>query len=264
QEFALTTANITSSTFGKLFSCSVDAAIYAQPLWIPGISIGGGKHNIVVVATMRDSVYVFDADANPCLTYWHKQLIPAGETYGDYNDVISTDIVPDIGILGTPVIDPASNTLYVVTKTKNTGTASYHQRIHALSLVDGSEMFSGPVDITSAITVPGTGDGSSGGNVPFDTKNENQRCGLALVNGIVYVAWASHGDYGPYHGWVIGYNAGNLGQTPVLFNTTPNGTQGGIWMSGGAPAADAANNLYVISGNGTLDKNPPRTNYSMA
>src|SRR5262249_26606076 len=152
------------------------------------------------------------------------------------------DIVPDIGILGTPVIDSSTNTIYVVTKTKTNGTTTYHQRIHALSLVDGSEKFSGPTDITSALTVPGTGVGASGGNVGYDPKIENQRPGLALVNGVVYVAWASHGDQGPYHGWVIGYSAGNLAQAPVLFNTSPNASQGGIWMSGGAPAADNSGN----------------------
>jgi len=262
-EFALTPTNVTTASFGKLFSCNADGALYAQPLWVPNVSIGGGPHNVVVAATMRDSVFVFDADANPCVTYWNKNLIPAGETYGSWNDVGSADIYPDIGILGTPVIDPASSTIYVVTKTKDAGGA-YHQRIHALSLIDGSEKFSGPADITSSITVPGTGDGSSGGNVPFDPRAENQRCGLALVNGVVYVSWASHGDNGPYHGWIIGYNAANLAQAPVLFNDTPNGGEGGIWMSGGAPSADSANNLYVISGNGSFDKTTPRTNYGMA
>ena len=158
-EFALTPTNVTTASFGKLFSCNADGAIYAQPLWVPNVSIGGGPHNVVVAATMRDSVFVFDADANPCVTYWNKNLIPAGETYGSWNDVGSADIYPDIGIMGTPVIDPASSTIYVVTKTKDAGGA-YHQRIHALSLIDGSEKFSGPADITSSITVPGTGDGS--------------------------------------------------------------------------------------------------------
>jgi hypothetical protein len=252
-EFALTPANVTTSTFGKLFSCNADGAIYAQPLWVPGVSIGVGAHNIVVAATMRDSVYVFDADANPCVTYWNKNLIPGGETYGNNGDVGSADIFPDIGILGTPVIDPASNTVYVVTKTKNSGTTTYHQRIHALSLIDGSEKFSGPTDITSAITVPGSGDGGNGTTVPFDPLRENERPGLALVNGTVYVSWASHGDNGPYHGWLIGYNAANLAQAPAVFNATPNGGQGGIWMSGGAPSADTANNLYLITGNGSFD-----------
>jgi hypothetical protein len=262
REFALTPSNVNTSSFGKLFSCNADGAIYAQPLWVPNVGIGGGTHNVIVAATMRDSVYVFDADANPCVTYWNKNLIPGGETYGNNGDVGSLDIFPDIGILGTPVIDSTTSTIYVVTKTKNSGTTTYHQRIHALNLTDGSEKFGGPIDITSAITVPGVGDQSSGGNVPFNVLTENQRPGLALVNGVVYVSWASHGDNTPYHGWIIGYNAGNLAQTPTVFNTTPNGGLGGIWMSGGAPAADSSNNLYVITGNGSFDST--NKNYGMA
>jgi len=262
REFALTPVNVNMSSFGKLFSCNADGAIYAQPLWVSKVSIGVGTHNVIVAATMRDSVYVFDADANPCVTYWNKSLIPGGETYGNNGDMGSADIFPDIGILGTPVIDSATGTIYVVTKTKNSGTTTYHQRIHALNLADGSEKFGGPIDITSAITVPGVGDQSSGGNVPFNVLTENQRSGLALVNGVVYVSWASHGDNTPYHGWIIGYNVGNLAQAPTVFNTTPNGGLGGIWMSGGAPAADSSNNLYVITGNGSFDNT--NRNYGMA
>jgi len=262
REFALTPGNVNTSSFGKLFSCNADGAIYAQPLWVPKVGVGGGTHNVIVAATMRDSVYVFDADANPCVTYWNKNLIPGGETYGNNGDLGTADIFPDIGILGTPVIDSTTSTIYVVTKTKNSGTTTYHQRIHALSLTDGSEKFGGPIDITSAITVPGVGDQSSGGSVPFNVLTENQRSGLALVNGVVYVSWASHGDNTPYHGWIIGYNAGNLAQAPTVFNTTPNGGLGGIWMSGGAPAADSSNNLYVITGNGSFDNT--NQNYGMA
>ncbi len=121
QEYALTTANVTTATFGKLFSCTADGAIYGQPLWVPNVSIGGGTHNVIVAVTMHDSVFVFDADASPCVTYWNEQLIPSGETYGSYADVSTSDIYPDIGILGTPVIDPSSGTIYLVTKTKTTG-----------------------------------------------------------------------------------------------------------------------------------------------
>jgi hypothetical protein len=151
KEYALTTSKVTKATFGKLFSCTADGAVYAQPLWIPNISIGGGTHNVIVAATMRDSVYVFDADATPCITYWHKQLLPIGETYGSFADIGSSDIYPDIGILGTPVID-ASGTIYLVTKTKG---ATYHQRSHALSLTDGSEKGNSPVEIDSSITASG-------------------------------------------------------------------------------------------------------------
>jgi hypothetical protein len=258
QEYALTTANVTTATFGKLFSCTIDSPAYAQPLWVANLTIGGGTHNVILAASSRDTVYAFDADANPCVTYWSKPLLAAGETFLSNNDVGTSDISTDVGIVGTPVIDPATKTLYVVSKSKNQGTScspssSCHQRLHALSLSDGSEQFNGPVDITSSISVPGTGDGSSGGNVAFNTLRQNQRPGLALVNGIVYVAWASHGDNDPYHGWVMGFNASNIAQAPAVFNDSPNGSRSGIWMGGGAPAADTSNNLYVITGNGTYD-----------
>jgi putative Ig domain-containing protein len=253
QEFALTTTNVNPTTFGKLFSCSADAAIYAQPLWAANVTIGGGKHNVLVAATMHDSVYAFDADASPCVTYWHTQLLPAGEGYYSVVQTVTRDIYPDIGILGTPVIDAATNTIYVVTKTR---AAFTHQRLHALNLADGSERPNSPVEIDSTVTFPGNCEGGS--TLAFDTRRENQRAGLALVNGNVYVAWASHGDADIYHGWIVGFNAASLSRVGV-FNTSPNMAEGlgycraGIWMSGGAPAADAANNLYLITGNGIWD-----------
>src|SRR5262249_2595732 len=189
-------SNVATGTFGKLFSCTADGALYAQPLWIPKVSIGGGTHNVIIAASMRDTVYAFDADLSPCKMYWAKTLIPSGETYGNYNDLGSPDIYPDIGILGTPVIDSSGNTVYLLSKTKD-GSGVYHQRLHALSLTDGSEKFGGPVDLTSAITVAGTGDtgdpaascSSPSGQVPFCPMRENQRPALALNNGVVYLSW---------------------------------------------------------------------------
>jgi hypothetical protein len=261
QEYVLNTSNVKSGTFGKLFSCGADGAIYAQPLWVPNVNIGGGVHNVVVAATMRDSVYVYDADASPCVTYWHQTLIPAGETYGDWNDVETNDIFPDLGILGTPVIDPATNNIFVVTKTKTNAT-TYHQRIHALSMATGAETAGGPIDITAS-NVTSMGDCESGGSstttMAFDPLWENQRPGLALVNGVVYVAWASHGDNMVWHGWVVGFNTSNLSISAV-WNDTQKAVsdpkthcRGGIWMSGGAPAIDSDNNIYVLTGNGAFD-----------
>jgi hypothetical protein len=256
QEYALNTSNVATATFGKLFSCSADGAVFTQPLWVPNVSIGGGTHNVIIAATQHDSVYVFDADASPCVTYWNSQLIPSGETYGSYADVGTSDIYPDIGITGTPVMDPSSNTLYLVTKTKSTAGGAYHQRLHALSLATGAEVANSPVTI--APTAAGNCDG--GTTLSFNALTENQRPGLALVNGVVYVSWASHGDVDPWHGWVVGYSTANLTATPSVFNTTPNTAEslaycrGGIWMSGGAPAADASNNfLFLATGNGVWD-----------
>ena len=255
QEYLLNPSNVSSATFGKLFSCSVDAAVYAQPLWMPNVDIGGVTHNVLVVVTMHDSVYAFDADASSCQTLWHDNLIPTGETFGTNADVGSNDIFPDIGIVGTPVIDPATQTIYLVTKTKiNASGNNYIQRLHALDLTTGSETTNSPVTI--AATFPGTCEGGS--TIAFDPWTENQRAGLALSNGMVYIAWASHGDQHTYHGWVMGFQTANLTALPTVFNDTPNDTgaghcEGGIWMSGGAPAFDSSGNIFVITGNGIFN-----------
>src|SRR2546427_1278038 len=267
QEFILTPSNVNDSTFGKLFACAVDGEAYAQPLYVANLLIQGGTHNVVLVATQNDSVYAFDADASPCVQYWRTSFLGTGVTTVPPVDTGETgDIDTIIGITGTPVIDPATGTLYVVAKTKE--PTGYFQRLHALDLATGNEKFNGPANISSAITVAGSGDsgdgtcpGAAAGTVSFCPLRENQRPGLLLLNGKVYVAWASHGDNTPYHGWVIGYAAADLAQPPVVFNATPDGGLGGIWMSGTGPAADADGNIYVITGNGTFDTAAPRTNY---
>ncbi len=260
KEYALTTANVNPATFGKLFSCNMDGAVYAQPLWVANFTINGGKHNVIFAVSMRDTAYLFDADASPCVQYWSKSMLPTGETYVSWNDVQTADIFPDIGILGTPVIDPSTNAVYLVAKSKTTsGTTVFHQRLHALNLVDGSERTNSPVDLTGSITYPGSADVGDAfcpntTGVPFCPLFLNQRSGLALDNGVVYAAWASHGDNQPYHGWVLGFSTSNLAKTGA-FNSTPNSGLGGIWMAGGAPAIDASHNLYAITGNGNWDGN---------
>jgi Malectin domain/Chitobiase/beta-hexosaminidase C-terminal domain len=261
-EHALTTSNVTTATFGKLFSCTVDGAIYAQPLWVANLTIGSVKRNIVFVATQHESLYAFDADANtsPCTPLWHVSLtdathggsssetsVPAG-TSGNLVGSGDGDISPEVGVTGTPVIDPSTNTIYLVSKSVIISGPTFYQRLHGIDITTGSEKFGGPVTIGG--TYPGTRDG--GATDAFNARQQNQRPGLALVNGIVYIAWASHEDNAPYYGWVMGYKASNLTQTAVL-NVTPNVGYGGIWMGGGAPAADASNNLYLITGNATFD-----------
>jgi hypothetical protein len=258
-EYALTPGNVTSKTFGKLFSCPVDGAIYAEPLWASNLTIGGSKHNVVLVATQHDSLFAFDADASPCSTLWQISLIDAthggltGETPvpGTYVGLGTRDIFPEIGVTGTPVIDLATNTLYVVSKSVITRklTNTFYQRLHAIDLTTGGERFSGPTTIAG--TYPGKGDG--GATTTFVAQEENQRAGLVLANDIVYIAWGSHEDNPPYYGWVMGYKAGDLSQPPMVFNDSPNTGMSGIWMSGGAPAVDSAGNLYLATGNGTFD-----------
>ncbi|MBS1867691.1 MAG: hypothetical protein JSS69_17390, partial [Acidobacteria bacterium] len=248
QEYALTTSTVTPTTFGKLFSCPVDAAVYSQPLWVANVNVSGVKHNVLIVTTQHDTIYALDADSSACTALWTKSLFNNGETWINAgSDLGCDDLTPDVGIVGTPVIDSVTNTIYVVSKSKNTTTSAIFQRIHALDLVTGAEKFGGPT------TVAG-----SAGSFSFNPQKNNQRAGLALVNGNIYVAWASHCDNGPYQGWVFGYTASDLTVAPVVFTPAPHATTGvesGIWMSGGAPAADASNNLFLITGNGTFDAN---------
>ena len=239
QEYALTPALVTTATFGKLFTCAIDAAAYAQPLWVANLSISGVKHNVIYVETQHNTVYAFDADASPCVTIKSVSLLGTGETWLTHTDVNSTDINPDIGIVGTPVIDPATNTLYVVAKSKSASGTNYIQRLHALSLTDLSEKTNSPAIIAT-------------GGVGSFALIQNQRPGLVLSGSSIYVSWASHGDNGPYHGYVYQYDKTSLGHLATI-NVTPNGNQGGIWMAGAAPAVDSSGNLFLITGNGDFD-----------
>jgi hypothetical protein len=239
QEYALTPALVTTATFGKLFTCTIDAAAYAQPLWVANVAINGGQHNVIYVVTQHNTIYAFDADASPCQTLATRSLLGTNETWLSSADVNTTDITPDIGIVGTPVIDPATNTIYAVTKSKTTSPTNYIQRLHAMRLSDLTEQANSPVQI------------ASGGSGSF-ALIQNQRPGLALSGSNVYVTWASHGDNGAYHGYIYEFDKTSLAQVST-FNDTPSGTQGGIWMSGAAPAIDTSGNLYCITGNGTFD-----------
>jgi len=262
QEYALTTSNVNTTSFGKLFSCTVDGAVYAQPLWVSGLTINGARHNVVFVATEHDGLFAFDADQSPCVTLWSANLIDgshganAGETTvpaGTSGYLVgsgSGDITPEVGVTGTPVIDPTHGILYVVSKSVSADQTTFYQRLHAINLLTGAEENGSPTVIGA--TYPGTGDG--GTSDAFSARPENERSGLALVNGVVYIAWASHEDTPPYYGWVIGYSySGSAFTQTAVYNATPNAHYGGIWMGGGAPAADENNNLYVITGNGNFD-----------
>jgi legume-like lectin family protein/chitobiase/beta-hexosaminidase-like protein len=248
QETLLTPANVNTSQFGKLFTVSVDGYVYAQPLYVANLTIAGGMHNVLYVATEHDSVYAIDADSGA--VYWQQSFVQpaAGITTVPNGDVACSDLVPEIGITSTPVIDLGSKTIYVLAKTKENGT--YVQRLHALDLVTHAEKFGGPVAIQA--TVSGTGDGSSGGQVTFDPLRQHNRPGLLLESGHIVIAWASHCDNGPYHGWVMSYSASTLAQEAVI-NLSPNGGQAGVWMSGDGLAADASGNLFFATGNGTYD-----------
>jgi len=244
KETVLTPSNVNSTDFGKLFEIAVDGIVIAQPLYLSGVNIPGkGSHNVVYIATEHDSVYACDADDGTIL--WHAVLLKAGETPSD-NHGCTGIALPEVGITATPVI--SGNAIYVQTMTKNTG-GTYAQRLHALNLTTGAELFGGPVDIVA--TYPGTGAEGSNGTLTFDPSIHFDRASLVLGNGVIYTTWTSFCDAGPYTSWVIGYNT-SLQQVSIL-NLTPNGGAGSIWGSGAAPAMDAEGNLFTITGNGTLD-----------
>ena len=260
QEYALTPANVNTSSFGKLASCAVDGAIYGQPLWVANVTSSGAKHNVVFVTTQHDTLFAFDGESNSCATLWSVNLIDAahGGTSGEV-PVPSTsvgngtgDIQPEVGVNGTPVIDASSGTLYVVSKSIDSTLSTFYQRLHAIDITSGAEKSGSPVLIAGSF--PGTGSGGS--TVAFSAKQQNQRAGLALVNGTVYVAWGSHEDASPWYGWIMGFLYSNGSWTPTaVFNSTPNVRGGGIWMGGGAPAVDASSHLYFLTGNGGFDAN---------
>ena len=255
-ESQLTTGNVNVNTFGMLFSYPVDASVYAQPLYVPSVQISGkGTHNVVYVATMNDSVYAFDADtnngpnANPLWSVNYTNP-GAGVTAIPSTDIqTSPNVSGPMGIMGTPVIDRSTGTMYLVARTLETGV--YVQRLHAIDITSGAEKFGGPVTIQAS--VPGTGYDSSNGVVQFNPMTANQRCGLALTNGRVVIAWGGlDDDFDPYHGWVMTFSASTL-QRLAVFNTSSNGSRAGIWESGSAPPVDANGNVYFTTGNGTWD-----------
>jgi hypothetical protein len=255
-ETILTPANVSSNIFKRLFTRSVDGYVYAQPLVAAGVNLPRfGPRNVVYVATEHDSVYAFDADTGH--SYWHAKLLPkGGKTVDSVKDANCTDLIPEIGVTSTPVIDPSTSTIYVVEKGK-TNTVFY-QRLHALDLATGAEKFGGPVGLTASTS--GTGDGNNGGTVTYNPLQQNQRSALLLANGVVYIASAAHCDNDPYHGWILAYNATNLSQV-AAFNTTPNSGRGGVWMSGCGPSADTNGNIYVSTGNGGFDANTSGSDY---
>ena len=246
-ETALTPANVNFTKFGKLGEFAVDGRVDAQPLYLSQVTVAGQKKNVLYVVTEHGSVYAFDADSisGPTSTFlWKTSTLGTGETTSDNRGC--GQVSPEIGITATPVIDRARNAIYVVAMSKNSGGAYFH-RLHALDLSTGQELFSGPHNITA--TFPGTGDNSSGGNVIFDPKQYKERPGLLEISGTIYTTWSSHCDFRPYTSWVMAFSADTLAQTSVL-NLVPNGSDGGIWMAGTAPAADPAGNLFFIIGNG--------------
>jgi hypothetical protein len=259
-ETVLTTADVNSTQFGKLYSYVVDGSVQAQPLYVSNLTIPSrGSRNVLFVVTMNDVVYAFDADSNATNggILWKVDFRNTGAgitpiPIAEIGVVVPGNIVGNVGIESTPVIDLSSNTMYLVARTKEVsgGITNYVARLHALDITTGAEKLGGPVVIQGS--VPGNGQGSSGGTLTFDPMIQNQRSSLALANGLVVFSWASHGDHWDWHGWVFAYNALTLQQSSI-FCSTPNGRNGGVWMAGRAPVVDSSGNLYYASGNGDWD-----------
>jgi len=265
-ETILNTGNVNAAAFGKRVSYPVDGQVYAQPLVVPGVTFSDGSvHDVAYVATENDSVYAFDADATTdTAPLWHSSFadpaagvttVPSEDVYQKYANL---DINPRLGITGTPVIDRETGTLYVVAFTKEDGR--YVQRLHALDIASGAEREGSPVEI--AASVPGSGYDAQDGRITFNPRTQNQRPGLLLSHGVVFIAWASFGDTDPYHGWVMGYDAATLRQVSA-YNDTPDSTpdgqlgqEAGVWMSGAGLAADAAGSIFLVTGNGDFDPRP--------
>jgi hypothetical protein len=251
-ETLLAPANVNSTMFGKKGEFSVDGKVDAQPL-ISQVTIGGQKRNVLYVVTEHGSVYAFNADSINGTTsafLWKTSTLGSAETPSD--DRGCSQVSPEIGITSTPVIDRTrgpNGAIYVVAMSKN-GSGSYFQRLHALDLATGAELFGAPMTIQA--TYPGTGDNSSGGKVVFDPKQYKERPGLLQIGGTIYTTWSSHCDHRPYTSWVMSFDAKTLAQTGVL-NLVPNGSEGGIWNAGTAPAADSSGNIYIMLGNGDFD-----------
>ena len=278
-ETMLTPGNVNTNTFGKLFSYSLDGYVFAEPLIVTNLAIPGqGTHNVVLVATEHNSVYALDADGilgtnNGVL--WQNNLgLSANSATAPFGFRFSGggyfDIVPEVGITGTPVIDPATGTLYVDAFTRDIvgNTTNYNHRIHALDISTGIERPYSPVIVAGS--VPGVGVGSSGGVQTFSAVQHAARPALTLANGILVVAYASYADTDPYHGWVFSYSATNLAKLGV-FNTTPNASvagfganaaEGGVWQGGGGICVDASNNIYFETGNGSFSANTNGGDYA--
>ncbi len=253
-ETTLTPQNVNPEQFGKLFTLKVDGDVYAQPLFLAGVEVPGkGRHDLIFIATQHDSVYAFDAYGSPSTPLWQVSFLKDGESTIPAYAVQCPFIVPEVGITSTPVIDAKSGTLYVLVRSEQTHfmTPNYiHQRLHALAVTTGVEKFGGPVEIHAS--VPGSGSGTIGGKIAFDPLRENPRAALLLSNGTVYLTWASSCDVGPYHGWVMAYDAQSLKQKAV-FNTSPDADDSGIWASDTGPAADKDGSVFVATGNGSFD-----------
>ena len=255
-ETLLTPRNVNARDFGHRFRIPADGDVFAQPLVLPHVRLADGQvRDIVFIATEHCSVDAWDAHVTSVRPIWHTSFIKpgAGITSIPFREVQCPFIQPEVGITCTPTIDPGSGTIYVLARTREAvsgGAVRYVQRLHALDVRTGRERAGSPVEIRA--TVQGKGDGAANGKLEFDPLRENPRASLLLTQGRIVLCWASSCDVGPYHGWVMAFDASTLAARGVLA-TTPDARQGGIWQSDTGPAADGAGRIFAITGNGGFD-----------
>ena len=244
-ESVLTPSNVNSSSFGLLRVLSVDGKVDAQPLYLSHLSIAGAPHDVVFVATEHDSVYAFDAQTGAVL--WQKSLLGSGESPSD--DRGCPQITPEIGVTSTPVIDRGAGSngaIFLVAMSKD-GSGSHYQRLHALDVTTGAELFNGPVTINPTYSSP------AGGQKTFSPGQYAERAALLLDNKTIYTSWTSHCDAPPYSGWIVGFTEATLAQTAVLNLAADSDSGPSIWMSGGGLAADSSGSIYLMTANGAFE-----------
>lgn len=256
KELQLNASTVDTAQFGLIFTRKIDDQEYAQPLLVSDMQINGGVHNVLFLATVNNSIYAYDADNKTDSTpLWHVNLTPPGARVIMNTDETGAcggnylDFSGNMGIVGTPVIDTNTGTLYVVSRDVVINSGAFEQYLHAIDIYTGNDKPGSPVYITASYL--GSGDGSINDSVQFEEQKENQRTALMLYNNTVYICWAGHCDWPPYHGWMLGYDATTL-QRKIVYNPTPDGGDGGIWMSGNGPVVDSAGYIYVATGNGSV------------
>jgi hypothetical protein len=252
-ESILNPQNVNTEKFGFLFNRMVDDDVYAQPLIVSNLLINGSKQNVVFIATVNNSLYAFNADdPSKSAPLWKVSLTTPGARVFNKSDLPCSNFNNNIGIVGTPVIDTNTMTIFALSHDVSNSTGKSQQYLHAIDIRTGAEKEHSPLAIKAYCL--GSGDGSSNDTIVFDQTKHNQRTALLLHNGVIYACWASHCDVAPYHGWVMGFDTANL-QIKYVYNDTPMGSDGGIWMAGNAPSVDDQGNIYIISGNGDVGYN---------
>ncbi len=271
-ETTLNTTNVNPTQFGRVASFQADGIVMGQPLYVANLDMGqAGTHNVIIFGTENDSVYAIDADNPGSTPLWQRSYIDPSEGVTTLPDNFGgrTTLGGQVGITGTPVIDPSTGALYFVTTLSDNGVAQ--QWLRSVDVRTGQDYGAGGVQIQAS--VPGDGKGSVNGEIAFDPSVQNQRSGLIEVNGEIVVAWASFSDWGVYHGWLMAFDPSTLALKAVFNPTTQaqavdaadgpadHGGGGAFWQGGAAPAVDANGDIYIDSADGSFNADQGGNNY---